>query len=126
MALTRKGEAPTLWLPDMSLTLQWDGAPHDGHKTIGKPGLSRLQAFAKWSAERPESTIILAGHSLWFRSFFQLYLPPDLEHPAKKTKIVNAGVVGCTLQVVRDYNGYVHYRLDPDSIAVVYGGFATK
>ena len=29
-------------------------------------------------------------------------------------------------QVIRDSHGHVHYRVDPASIAVVYGGFATK
>ena len=43
-----------------------------------------------------------------------------------KRKIVNCGVVGLTLQVVRDYHGNVNYRIDPGSIVVVYGGFASK
>jgi len=35
----------------------------------------RRQAFAEWAADRPESTIIVGGHSLWFRNFFTLFLP---------------------------------------------------
>ena len=31
--------------------------------------------FARWALERPER-IVVAGHSLWFRSFFQCHLPP--------------------------------------------------
>lgn len=38
------------------------------------PGVKRLQRFAEWVSERPddEEAVIVAGHSLWFRSFFQV------------------------------------------------------
>ena len=126
MALAPKGQAPRLWLPDPSLAPGFDGTANGGNKPLSSPGFKRLHEFAKWAADRPEGTIIVGGHSLWFRSFFQLFLPPEVEHQSKKKKIVNCGVVGLTLQVLRDYHGDVHYRIDPNSIAVVYGGFATK
>ena len=53
----------------------------------------RLMHFAQWALERPEQTIVVGGHSLWFKNFFQLYLPKDVDHPAKKRKIVNRGAV---------------------------------
>ena len=128
MGIAPAGTAPSLWLPDpsMSASTSFDASSHLGNKSLSTPGHQRLLDFAAWAADRPEETIIVGGHSLWFRSFFQLFLPPDLEHPSKKKKIVNCGVVGLTLQVLRDYHGAVHYRVDPASIAVVYGGFATK
>ena len=43
-------------------------------------------------------TIIVAGHSLWFKEFFKLYLPKAADHTCKKKKIVNCGAVGFTLQ----------------------------
>ena len=128
MGIAPAGTAPSLWLPDpsMSASTSFDASSHLGNKSLSTPGHQRLLDFAAWAADRPEETIIVGGHSLWFRSFFQLFLPPDLEHPSKKKKIVNCGVVGLTLQVLRDYDGVVRYRIDPASIAVVYGGFATK
>lgn len=104
----------------------FDATANGGNKTIDRPGFQRLHDFANWAAERPEGTIVVAGHSLWFRSFCQVFLPAASDHPSKRRKIVNCGVVGMTLQMLRDYDGAVHYRIDPASIAVVYGGFATK
>ena len=126
MALAPKGAAPRLALPDPSLRLSFDAAANAGNKSTSTPGYSRLMSFAQWASERPESTLIIGGHSLWFRSFFQCFLPPTVDHVSKKRKIVNCGVVGLTLQVLRDYHGQLHYRVDPSSIAVVYGGFDSK
>ena len=120
-----------------------------GNKGLGFRGAHRLVDFARWCSERPEKTIVVAGHSLWFRSFFQAFLPPGVEHTCKKRKIVNCGVVGFTLQagrglyhysslrpltslaalglqVGRDADGLDLQRIDPESISVVYGGFASK
>ena len=83
----------------------------------------RLMHFAQWALERPEQTIVVGGHSLWFKNFFQLYLPKDVDHPAKKRKIVNCGAVAFDLQLRRGAGGAPAYRIDPDSIRVVYGGF---
>ena len=79
-----------------------------------------------WAADQPSSTLVVGGHSLWFRSFFQLLLPAESAHVAKKKKLVNCGVVGLTLQVRRDATGAHYYTVDERSITVVYGGFETK
>ena len=105
---------------------RFDGSANEGNKSLSFRGLDRVQAFAKWAAERPERTIIVGGHSLWFRSFFAVFLPASVEHLAKKRKIVNCGVVGLTLQVGRGRDGRERYRVDPTSIGVVYGGFSPK
>ena len=82
--------------------------------------------FAQWALERPEQTIVVGGHSLWFKNFFQLYLPKDVDHPAKKRKIVNCGAVGFSLQTGRASDGSLRHRIDPASISVICGGFASK
>ena len=126
MALTPKASAPRLALPEGDSSAAFDASANLGNKTLGFSGITRLYDFAKWVSDRPESTIVVSGHSLWFKSFFQLFLPPATDHISKKRKIVNCGVVGFTLQVVRDARGATLYRIDPASIAVVYGGFDTK
>uniref|UniRef100_A0A7S2FH68 Uncharacterized protein n=1 Tax=Haptolina brevifila TaxID=156173 RepID=A0A7S2FH68_9EUKA len=126
--------APFSSTPPMEPTLDFlapsatfDGSANLGNKTFSFTGLKRLQAFADWAADRPESTIIVGGHSLWFRNFFALYLPKSSTHVAKKKKIINCGVVGFTLQVGRDrQTGLPKYLINESSIASVYGGFATK
>ena len=161
MALAPKGRAPQL---DRALELRapavnFDGSANQGNKSLRFRGLDRVQDFARWVSDRPETTIIVAGHSLWFRSFFQApppphalpppsrgpalpaagaalptprpatpqaFLPSELDHVCKKRKMVNCGVVGFTLQIGRDADECEHHRIDPESLAVVYGGFASK
>jgi broad specificity phosphatase PhoE len=126
MALAPTECVPPMWLPDPTLSAAFDASANAGNKALGAPGCTRLHDFCQWAAERPEKTIIVAGHSLWFRSFFQLFLPAAVEHPSKKHKLVNCGVAGLTLQVLRDAHGQERYRIDPASIVVVYGGFESK
>jgi hypothetical protein len=98
-----------------------EASANAGNKSLSFPGYARIHDFAQWASERPERTIIVAGHSLWFRSFFQCLLPPSSDHIAKKRKIVNAGVVAFDLAT--NARGF---SIDPSSIVVVYGGFASK
>ena len=66
----------------------------------------------------------MVGHSGWFRAFFDLYLPKALkDHPARLKKVVNCGVVAFTLQRGTGAGGRVGYRIAPESICVLYGGF---
>ena len=40
----------------------------------GLTGIERLKHFADWASKQQEGqAIVIAGHSLWFKSFFQLY-----------------------------------------------------
>ena len=91
-------------------------------------GLKRLKHFAEWASLQPEGqAIIIAGHSLWFKSFFQLFLPRSSTHLCVKRKIVNCGAVALTLQRGRSADGAEpRFRIKPDSLQVVYGGFASK
>jgi hypothetical protein len=75
-----------------------------GNKSLQSNGIQRLQAFCHEVFNEPElkdySAIIAGGHSLWFRSFFQTYLPHATDHIAKRKKLINGGIVACTLQRV--------------------------
>ena len=84
-----------------------------------------LQAFNAWVFSRPEDTIIVGGHSLWFKSFFQTYVPHTADLECKKKKIVNSGAVSFSLHKSEHNNkdGMPMYRIDPESVSTVYGGF---
>lgn len=104
----------------------YDLSENFGNKTRNFYGIKRLQAFSKWVFMRNESTIIVGGHSLWFKNFFLTYLPHKSTHEAKQKKMTNSGVVAFTLHRSEDDKGISQYRIDPDSITVLYGGFTTK
>jgi hypothetical protein len=97
-----------------------------GNKTRSFYGIKRLNAFADWVFKRDESTIIVGGHSLWFKSFFQTFLPFSSTHESKKVKISNSGVVSFILHQAQDIDGSFIYSIESNSISVVYGGFEKK
>ena len=68
----------------------------------------------------------MLGHSLWFKAFFQTYLPHDFEHDAKNKKVVNSGVIALTLLQAMDDDKHLVFAIDPDSIVSIYGGFEFK
>ena len=65
---------------------------HIGNKPLSSNGGIRMSEFCKFAFSRKEEAIICGGHSLWFRSFFQSYLPEASTHISKK-KVVNGGTV---------------------------------
>ncbi len=74
---------------------------HYGNKALTSNGLARMQSFCKIVFDKIDKDVVIAaGHSLWFRSFFQTYLPWDVEHKAKKKKLINGGCVSFTLHKV--------------------------
>jgi hypothetical protein len=93
---------------------------------FGTNGLKRMLAFCEWASKRKENTIIIGGHSLWFRSFFRTFLPSSAkEHVAYRKKMVNCGVVSFTLHFGSKDGKKIH-RIDPDSICSITGGFEGK
>lgn len=97
---------------------------HSGNKHVSSNGLQRLQEFCEIAFETIEKeSIICGGHSLWFRSFFQTFLPSTFEHVSKKKKLVNGGIVGFTLQRTKTESGRYQYMIDPTSITILHGGF---
>eukprot|EP01041_Mallomonas_annulata_P004410 gene4410-8780_t len=104
----------------------YDISENHGNKKSSFYGIKRFKAFNEWVFKRNEEFIIVGGHSLWFRYFFQTYLPFKLEHVSKKLKIANSGVVAFNLHRAELADGSSRYRIDPDSIIVVYKGFSPK
>ena len=99
---------------------------HTGNKALDSTGLIRLNEFVSdvFSSKCEDKDVVIAvGHSLFFRSFFQLFLPRSVEHISKKKKLVNGGTVRITLGEVTLEDGTKVYMIDPKSIVVVYGGF---
>jgi len=135
LSITEAGKGPVLrGSVELERKLHYDGTANKGSKSLGFRGMHRIEDFAAWAAKRNESTIIVAGHSLWFKEFFKLYLPRAADHTCKKKKIVNCGAVGFTLQTAsprgvalgRASDSSLRHRIDPSSISVIYGGFAAK
>ena len=50
----------------------FDASANTGNKTRKFYGIKRLRSFADWCFGRPETAIIVGGHSLWFKYFFQV------------------------------------------------------
>eukprot|EP00667_Euglena_gracilis_P016858 EG_transcript_17694 len=132
LALTPPKGVPTIAMPaDVNgkggpLDAQYlDGRHNEGNKPLFSNGGKRMAEFAEWAFTREEGTIIVSGHSLWFRSFFNAYLPKSFDHECKKVKIVNSGVIAFTLHRMR-FSGRMLYYIPPDSILELYGGFERK
>jgi hypothetical protein len=111
----------------------YDTTGHTGSKTLSYTGAKRLRSFNEWAFQRPEDVIIVGGHSLWFKYFFQMHLPKGSDHEAKRMKIANSGVVAFTLWradgtdgLPISVGGEIVYRIDPESIVTAYGGFTSK
>lgn len=121
------------WIDKMStkcdfqstFTNQVDMSLHLGNKPVGTNGLKRMREFCDFvfSTSVKEGHVIVGGHSIWFRSFFQTFLPYKNDHVGKEKKVVNCGVVAFTLLKVVRKSGQATYMIDPDSVDVVYGGF---
>lgn len=130
--LPPKGVAHPTWcdtnipgVPVSAFSALIDTKLHGGNKSLNSNGLIRLQQFCYDifdDSKLPKSTIIAAGHSLFFRSLFQMYLPRGVEHVSKKKKLVNGGVVMFTLREAT-LEKKKEYMIDPGSVVVVYGGF---
>ena len=85
---------------------QVDTKLHNGNKPVSSNGLKRMNEFAAIVFDQIEKdTIIVGGHSLWFRSFFRTFLPRDFEHVSKKKKLINGGVAAFTLCKVTSDTG---------------------
>lgn len=98
-----------------------------GNKNRSFYGMKRLLAFNEWAFKQSEDIIIVGGHSLWFKQYFNTFLPHSCKHEARTKKIQNSGIVSLKVyDYVDPEDGVTYYRVDPDSIEVVYGGFTTK
>lgn len=102
-----------------------DMSGHSGNKPLRTNGLKRMNEFCEhvFSPTHNEDHFIVGGHSIWFRSFFQMFLPYSVQHVAKGKKIVNGGVIVFDLMRAETRQGQ-KYMVDPGTIQVVYGGFS--
>lgn len=145
LAITPAGEPPQpSWIDDENRGLglrdiyatKINAEYHLGNKDISSNGGKRMASFCKWVFEEMENRgdVIVVGHSLWFRTFFQYYLPKTFTpanngkpktifNDCKTLKLTNAGVAAFDLQEVTTKDGNILYRIDPESIELVYGKF---
>lgn len=99
-----------------------DMSQHLGDKPVKTNGLIRMLEFCAFCFSGKDDNIIVGGHSIWFRSFFRMFLPYPVHHDAKTKKIVNGGVVTFELMKAETKAGPT-YMIDPKTVQVVYGGF---
>lgn len=106
------------------LNSQVDVSLHVGDKPINTNGMKRMLDFCDFlfSPSVKDEYIIVGGHSIWFRSFFNMFLPFSVHHVAKNKKIVNGGIVTFELLKAETKRG-PKYMVDPKTIKVIYGGF---
>eukprot|EP00938_MAST-03A_sp_MAST-3A-sp1_P006201 g6201.t1 len=103
----------------------FDSASHEGNKSPFRRAYKDMLAFNEWVFKRNEDTIIVGGHSLWFKQYYRCFLPRDSDHESKKYKMVNAGAIGFELSYGQTKDGAV-YRIDPSSMTTIYGGYKRK
>jgi hypothetical protein len=103
---------------------QIDVSLHTGDKPLNTNGMIRMLDFCDFvfSPSVKEEYVIAGGHSIWFRSFFQMFLPFSVQHTSKTKKIVNGGIVAFDLLKAETKRG-PKYMVDPKTIKVIYGGF---
>jgi hypothetical protein len=103
-----------------------DTSLHTGDKPLDTNGLKRMNEFCEFvyfSPEMKDAThVVVGGHSLWFRYFFNMFLPYSVHHVSKNKKIVNGGIVTFELMKAETRRG-PRYMIDPKTIRIVYGGF---
>ncbi|CAB9503989.1 expressed unknown protein [Seminavis robusta] len=101
-----------------------DTSLHTGNKPIRGSGYDRMIQFCKFvfSNAVREEHVIAGGHSLYFKSFFQCFLPASVDHVAKNKKIKNGGVVCFELMKAKTQYGD-QFMIDPASVRVIYLGF---
>jgi hypothetical protein len=106
------------------LDTQTDMSLHTGNKPLNTNGLKRVLEFCDFvfGGSVQEEYVIVGGHSIWFRTFFRLFLPYSINHTAKNKKIVNGGIVVFELMKVETKKG-AKYMIDPTTIKTIYGGF---
>jgi hypothetical protein len=100
-----------------------DMEQHHGGKTVESNGLKRMEEFNKWLFHSNDNEVVVAvGHSLWFKSFFNEYLPRHDESSVKKNKLPNCGMVEFDIEcqlVTNEIESRHVYRIEPSSIRVL-------
>jgi len=100
----------------------FDATENAGDKPVRSRGIGRMIEFCQWVFRQPEETVIVNGHSLYFRFFFQTFLPHASVHEGKTAKMANCAVVALNLWEGED-GGYV---VEEESINVMHRHFEVK
>ncbi|KAH0485824.1 MAG: hypothetical protein KVP17_002860 [Porospora cf. gigantea B] len=116
-------------LPVLNMTSMYntslDPAFNHGNKSIVSNAADRLMNFAEWlfssCDESGKVPIVVAGHSMVFMRFFQMFVRG--EHVATKSKIVNCGVIRFEFRKYANASGRVVYDVEKNSIESIYGSF---
>lgn len=108
-----------------------------GNKSLGLTAIKRQEQFLDWLFnENTSDLVIVTGHSLWFREFFKSYLKKKIggdgnlskeaqdAEISRTNKMVNCGCVA--FDIYKGGRTGSVYRIDPDSVKVVFGGFEAK
>lgn len=75
----------------------YDASENNGDKIVRGKGLTRMLEFCQWAFRQTEENIIVNGHSLYFRFFFQTFLPYASRSDCKLSKMGNGAVASFTL-----------------------------
>ena len=127
LALAARGMAPPL-REKQAQSMRCSGAHNAGNKPVRGRADVRLQGFAEWcftvaQGQLGATRVVAAGHSLWFRAFMDTYLPKSVAHESRKKKVRNCALLAFTLQKGVTAEGKAVFRIVPESIAMVYGGY---
>jgi len=102
----------------------FDPSGNTGDKPIRSKakGFKRMENFVDFcfQPELERTTIIAVGHSLYYKRFFNCFLPHSQKSPAKEYKMQNACAVGLTLQRQMGNKGKWVYRIHPKQVCELY------
>eukprot|EP01060_Flectonema_neradi_P003501 TRINITY_DN1225_c0_g1_i1.p1 TRINITY_DN1225_c0_g1~~TRINITY_DN1225_c0_g1_i1.p1 ORF type:complete len:372 (+),score=46.45 TRINITY_DN1225_c0_g1_i1:42-1157(+) len=120
LALTPATECPVVDAPNSELL---DGTYNFGGKRWHERAIKRMTIFLRFAFAREEDRVIVVGHSLYFKKFFNHFLDADVKTGqgglARTKKLSNCGVVRFKIQ-----NGGTlvsTYRIVPESIELLHG-----
>merc|ERR1711977_128161 len=123
MATAAKGEVQSRLgggsLSKIDTAQVFDPRINTGSKPVSLTGSKRIELFAQWLFSQKESTIVASGHSLYFKTFLNVYLPKSFDHVCKRKKMKNAGVI--TFDIVQDSKGSV--MILQDTLTTLYLGY---
>ena len=122
LCLTPAKESPKVSCPFTELL---DAKFNFGSKRWHERAVKRLNIFLKFAFSCEEGRVIVVGHSLYFKKFFQEYIDergalPEQAKRAMKSKLSNCGVVRFKIQ--RGNKTLVNaFRIVPETIEVLHG-----
>lgn len=96
------------------------GSENTGNKGLTYEAPQRQHDFCEWVFKQTEDTIIVIGHGLWFRQFFEAHLPAGCTHNAGRRRLRHCAVVAFDLYDVKRASEVSHYRVHADSIMQVF------